>query len=710
VCNTGGSDLTWSSGTNIISGGSVTPYEGVEIGKEEIDPAPGILGAGGPDVYGYRWIDSDEVGGPTFDWVDITGIGTPITALDADDEVVTGIPIGFSFPYYGNAFTTLSVSSNGWLSFTYTGTTSYLTNYALPSTSGVDNMVAGFWDDLSFLATHGSGSAYYHYDGTRFILSFINVPHYPSTGTGPYTFQYILYPNGKILYQYQSVGPTQNSATIGIQNAAKNDGLTVVFNADYVHDNLAVAIQAIPRWATMAPDGGVVAPGACQDVTVGIDSTDLAHGVHESILHFAANNDPYLATADVPVTLTVNYKPVAEAGAPQVLECTGNNGANATLDGTGSSDQDLDPLTWSWSAPGVAFGDPTSATPTGFFPLGATTATLVVNDGYEDSDPDTVDVTIADTVPPTIACPESATVECQSSLQSIVTIAPATAGDVCGGVTITNSHNAGGADASGSYPLGTTNVTFTAVDGSGNTASCMMSVTVVDTTAPALTVTPVPNALWPPNHRMVDVTYNVVAIDACDPNPAVTLVSVTSNEPDDAQGGGDGHTTMDIQGAATGTDDRLVQLRAEREGAGAGRTYTATFRAVDGSGNGTNASANVLTPHDLGNVVEPITLQVSGKTGTKVTWPAVFGAETYDVIRGDLSELRINGSNVELGHVTCIENASIDTTTLGHEDTATPAPGQAFFYAVQFYDGIEKSSYGSDSVGRASVVTSGNCP
>jgi hypothetical protein len=131
---------------------------------------------------------------------------------------------------------------------------------------------------------------------------------------------------------------------------------------------------------------------------------------------------------------------------------------------------------------------------------------------------------------------------------------------------------------------------------------------------------------------------------------------------------------------------------------------------VDGSGNGTNASANVLTPHDLGNVVEPITLQVSGKTGTKVTWPAVFGAETYDVIRGDLSELRINGSNVELGHVTCIENASIDTTTLGHEDTATPAPGQAFFYAVQFYDGIEKSSYGSDSVGRASVVTSGNCP
>jgi hypothetical protein len=190
----------------------------------------------------------------------------------------------------------------------------------------------------------------------------------------------------------------------------------------------------------------------------------------------------------------------------------------------------------------------------------------------------------------------------------------------------------------------------------------------------------------------------------------VTLVSVTSSEPDDAVGGGDGQTTGDIQGAGTGTDDRQVQLRAERDGHGTGRTYVATYRATDSSGNGTSTSSSVQAPHDLGNVVEPITLQVAGKTGTQVTWPAVAGAESYDVIRGNLSELRVNGSNVELGRVTCIENGSIDTTTLGHEDTLIPAPGQAFFYAVQFFDGVADSSYGSDSVGRASVVTSGNCP
>ncbi len=710
VCNTGGSDLNWSSGTNIISGGSVTQYTGPELDKDEVDPTPGILGAGGPDVFGYRWTDSDEAGGPVFDWVDITSIGTPITDLNADDEVVGPLPIGFNFPFYGNPFNSMKVSSNGWISFTYTGTSSLLTNSALPSTSGADNMIAGFWDDLSFSPTHGSASAYYYNDGTRFILSYIDVPHYSSASTGLYSFQYILYPNGRIVTQYLTVTGLLNSVTIGIQNAAKNDGLTVAFNTGYVHDNLAVEFKAIPLWAMMSPESGVVPSGACQDVTVTFDSTDLAHGVHESVLTFRAENDPYLETATVPTTLTVNYKPVADAGTPQTLECTGNDGASAMLDGSASSDQDLDPLAWSWTAPGVTFDDPTSATPTGFFPLGTTTSSLVVNDGYEDSDPATVDTTVIDTRPPTIVCPTSATVECQSNLQAIVAIAPATAGDVCGGVTITNNHNAGGADASGSYPLGTTDVTFTVVDGSGNTASCMMSVTVVDTTPPSLTVTPTPNVLWPPNHRMVDVTYDVVATDACYPNLSVVLVSVTSNEPDDAQGGGDGHTTDDIQGAGTGTDDRLVQLRAEREGRGVGRTYTAMYMVTDGSGNSTSASAGVQVPHDLGNVVEPIVLRVDGKTATTVTWPAVNGAESYDVIRGNLAALRIDGSDVLLGQVTCIENGSIDATTSGHEDTANPAPGQAFFYAVQFFDGVADSSFGSESAGRARIVQSGNCP
>jgi hypothetical protein len=77
----------------------------------------------------------------------------------------------------------------------------------------------------------------------------------------------------------------------------------------------------------------------------------------------------------------------------------------------------------------------------------------------------------------------------------------------------------------------------------------------------------------------------------------VTLVSITSNEPDN--GTGDGDTTDDIQGADFGTDDREFQLRAERSGSGGGRTYTITYEAVDDCGVSTTATAEVFVPHDL---------------------------------------------------------------------------------------------------------------
>ena len=60
-------------------------------------------------------------------------------------------------------------------------------------------------------------------------------------------------------------------------------------------------------------------------------------------------------------------------------------------------------------------------------------------------------------------------------------------------------------------------------------------------------------------------------------------MSVTSNEPDN--GLGDGDTSNDISGAGLGTDDRSVQVRAERSGTGTGRVYTFVYRVTDSSGN-----------------------------------------------------------------------------------------------------------------------------
>ncbi len=134
-----------------------------------------------------------------------------------------------------------------------------------------------------------------------------------------------------------------------------------------------------------------------------------------------------------------------------------------------------------------------------------------------------------------------------------------------------------------------------AVDNCGATDSSFELVEVSDTTPPMISVSLDPDTLWPPNHKMVDITATVVATDNC-PGVSFVLDSVTSDEPDNDVA--DGDTDNDIQGAEIGTPDLEFMLRAERAGTMDGRTYTATYEAEDGSGNTASDSDTVVVPHD----------------------------------------------------------------------------------------------------------------
>jgi uncharacterized repeat protein (TIGR01451 family) len=124
--------------------------------------------------------------------------------------------------------------------------------------------------------------------------------------------------------------------------------------------------------------------------------------------------------------------------------------------------------------------------------------------------------------------------------------------------------------------------------------SATVSFDVCDATPPQLSVELTPNVLWPPNHMLVKVTATVTASDDSGLEPSVSLVSVTSNEPDN--GLGDGDTANDI----VIKDDTTLKLRAERSGLGDGRIYTVTYEAVDACGNATQASATVTVPKSQG--------------------------------------------------------------------------------------------------------------
>jgi uncharacterized protein DUF11 len=221
------------------------------------------------------------------------------------------------------------------------------------------------------------------------------------------------------------------------------------------------------------------------------------------------------------------------------------------------------------------------------------TSTSADPDSSNDSDTET---TTASNPAPVITCPDDITVECtgncgtpDSNPAVAAFLAGASATDNCSGVTIAN-------DAPSFFPLGPTDVTFTATDSGGAQSSCTATVTVVDTIPPTIVGSAAPNVLWPPDHQMVAIDASVAVSDVCDPNPTFVLTSITSSEPDN--GTGDGDKPNDIQGAEYGTADTAFLLRAERSGLGPGRIYTITYTASDRAGNTTPLQLQVVVPHD----------------------------------------------------------------------------------------------------------------
>jgi len=127
-----------------------------------------------------------------------------------------------------------------------------------------------------------------------------------------------------------------------------------------------------------------------------------------------------------------------------------------------------------------------------------------------------------------------------------------------------------------------------------------------DVTPPTLSVALSPAVLWPPNHDLRSVHATVTAHDDSGEPPAISLVSITSSEPD--RGAGAGDVAGDIQDASLGTADLDFRLRAERLGGDSGRRYTVCYEARDRSGNVTRQCGTVEVPHsNKGHVDDPST-------------------------------------------------------------------------------------------------------
>jgi len=244
-------------------------------------------------------------------------------------------------------------------------------------------------------------------------------------------------------------------------------------------------------------------------------------------------------------------------------------------------------------------GDPGRQCESFVFPTGTTIITYTATDnaGNVTVGTQSVIVTESPAVNPTITAPGPVSVSTGPGATSCgafvsdATLGNATTNDNCPGVTVSRT----GVPAGNNFPVGTTVVTYTATDASGNTAQATQNVTVTDDTAPIITA-PGPVTLFT--------------------GPGATSCDVTVS---------DLNTTLGA-GSATDNCPGVTWARSGGNVFPLGNT-TVTYTATDAYGNTATADQTVTVVDNTPPVVTPpanITVQLppnSSATSMAVNYP-----------------------------------------------------------------------------------------
>lgn len=229
----------------------------------------------GPDLYGYYAFSSYDFlwdQRPEYEWVDIAASGIEIPKPGGVSDFTQTVNLPFNFKYYGNNFTQVRISGDGWIAFG-SGSQTKSGNQSIPCLDSLNNMTAVFWDDFFSNGPQGGGKLCYYSDESnhRFIIEWDTVPH-RSDITDKETFEIILldpayYPtptgDGEIIFQYKEVEEA-GSCTVGIENSTEDVGLQYLFNeiydatADELVNGLAIKFTTkAPTVVSVDDDGGI---------------------------------------------------------------------------------------------------------------------------------------------------------------------------------------------------------------------------------------------------------------------------------------------------------------------------------------------------------------------------------------------------------------------------------------------------------------------
>ncbi|MEK6155319.1 choice-of-anchor D domain-containing protein [Flavobacteriaceae bacterium 3-367] len=304
--NTGGSALNYAvAPPSLVLEGTATllaqqyengSYERIRS-KQAADNRVGptfVNASGGPGTFGYTWKDNNS-GGPAYEFMDISATGQQAN-VGADGDETVALPFGFSF--YGEVQNTVTIAANGFLTFAPLVGNNF-TNLPIPNVANPNFFIAPMWSDIE--PQDGTG-VFYQGTADYFIVQYENVPGFGFPPflpiPDPVTFQVILFPDGSFKMQYKNVNSTlRTSSTVGIEGPEGLSGLQVIFNNEYLTDELAVTFTP--------PISGTLEPGESVEVPIEFETDQLEADATYVGNVSVSSNDPVSPVTNIPVTLEV---------------------------------------------------------------------------------------------------------------------------------------------------------------------------------------------------------------------------------------------------------------------------------------------------------------------------------------------------------------------------------------------------------------------
>ncbi len=259
---------------------------------------------GGPDTFGYKFIDSNEKNGPCLNWIDITRTGTN-TGIHCDDCGVI-VPIGFTFNLYTSSAIDAGISSNGYLGLS--GDLADFSNDCIPNASTPNNIICPFWDDL--ISTCNYADILYQTFGSApnrtFVVEWVNNKFFNDCNSPSLTFEAILYEgSNSILFQYLNMtGSTRangDSATVGIENIDGTVGLQYSCESPAISNSLAILFYMPPPVNNLGCQASAVVPAKLKV------SPTMPNNIKPAQMSLQyLNVNPQQASANQPVTILTN--------------------------------------------------------------------------------------------------------------------------------------------------------------------------------------------------------------------------------------------------------------------------------------------------------------------------------------------------------------------------------------------------------------------